>query len=169
VNRQASLTSRVRAGPSFGSVPPCPSGRSVLPGRSAVSAAVIGTPVPSIATYSMSGNGVGGSGTRVRVRIASARAVMAAAAARPSVSAVRWTALAFTSRPARSASSRPAGVNGTAAPARSIIRRSPGVSDVPATPSCSSRGAVPCLQTGQWYQARRNATVPSTVRIVLPR
>jgi len=45
VNRQASLTSWVRARPSSGRF-----GRPVLAGRSSVSAGVIGTPVPSIAT-----------------------------------------------------------------------------------------------------------------------
>jgi hypothetical protein len=105
----------------------------------------------------------------VRAVIAAARASIAVAAACPSASAVRATALAFTSRPARSASRRPAGANGTAAPARSIIVRSPGVRQVPATPNWPSRGAVPCWQVVQCYQARRSGTGPSTVCRVLAR
>jgi hypothetical protein len=34
--------------------------------------------------------------------------------------------------------------------ARAVIARSPGDSDTPATPSCSSRGSTPRRQGGQW-------------------
>src|ERR1035438_9530603 len=81
----------------------------------------------------------------------------------------RSTVLALTAIPARSASSAAALPNGTSAPARAIIWVSPGDSDVPATPSCSSRGAEPCPHSRQWYQALFTRTRPSTVVMVLGR
>src|SRR6266581_4431129 len=136
VNAQASFTSRVRALPS-----------SPLPGRPAVSAALIGTPVPSMAMYSLSGSSAGGSGTSVRAPIAAAPASMTAAAARPSASACRPSRLPVSWIPARSATSPAPGVNGTAPAARAAILRSPGDIVCPAVPSSASRGrqAVPAL------------------------
>ena len=59
--------------------------------------------------------------------------------------------------------------NGTAAAALSFIAVRPGDKDVPATPSSASRGASPCLQVLQWYQARFSVTGPRTVLMTLSR
>ena len=138
MKKTASLTSRVRARPS-----------SPLPSRPAVSFAVTGTPVPSIAAYSLSGSGDGGSGTSFRAVISAARSRTAAAAAVPLASAARSTRLTVSRTPARSSSSRAAFANGPAAAAWSFIAGRPGDMDAPATPSSASRGASPCLQAAQ--------------------
>ncbi len=157
VKKRASLISRVRALPS-----------PALPLRPSVSLGRMGTPVPSTSTYSMSGTGSGGgSGQMTRARSPAASVPAAARAAAPDASADRSIVLAFTASPARSASSAAALPNGTSAPARAIIWLSPGDSDVPATPSCSSRGAKPCPHSRQWYQALLTRTGPSTVVMVL--
>jgi len=59
--------------------------------------------------------------------------------------------------------------NGPAAAALSFIAVRPGDKDVPATPSSASRGASPCLQAVQWYQARFSVTGPRTVSMTLSR
>ena len=105
----------------------------------------------------------------MRARIAAASAAPAARAAAPDASADRSIVLALTAIPARSASSAAAWPKGTSAPARAIISRRPGDSGVPANPSCSSRGAKPCPQSRQWYQARITRTGPSTVVTALGR
>ncbi len=87
----------------------------------------------------------------------------------PSASALRSTRLAVSSIPASSAKSRRAWANGDRAPTRATIRRSPGESEALATPSSVSLGARPPPQLGQWYQARRTVTGPSTVSRRLPR
>jgi hypothetical protein len=158
VKKTASLTSRVRARPS-----------SPLPSRPAVSLAVTGTPVPSMAAYSLSGSGAGGSGTSVRALIAAARSRAAAAAAAPLASADRSTRLAVRCTPAMVCSIADAFANGPSAAARSVIAASPGDMDCPATPSSASRGARPCWQAAQWYQARVRVTGPSTVSMTLSR
>ncbi len=158
MKKTASLASRVRARPS-----------SPLPSRPAVSRAVTGTPVPSIAAYSLSGSGDGGSGTSLRAVIALARLRSAAAFAAPLASADLSTRLTVNCTPARSASSPAALANGPSAAARSVIAASPGDIDCPATPSSASRGARPCPQAAQWYQAREMVTGPSTVSITLSR
>ena len=133
MNTHAILTSRVRARPS-----------SPLPSRPSVSAATIGTPVPSIAIYSLPGSGpAGGSGMTWRAVIAAACASMLTAAAWPSASARRPARLPVSVSPASSPTSLAAAANGTAAAARAVIFRSPGDMPCPATPSCSSRGARP--------------------------
>ena len=115
-----------------------------LPGRPSVSLARTGTPVPSTSAYSMSGTGSGGgSETMARARSSPASAAPALRAAAPDASADRSTVRALTATPARSSSSAAALPKGTSAPARAIIWARPGDSDVPATPSCSSRGAKP--------------------------
>ena len=158
MNAQHSLTSRVRALPS-----------SPLPSRPSVSAVLIGTPVPSIATYSLSGRPAGGSGTSVRAAIAAAWASMTAAAARPSASACRPSRLPVRVIPASAATSPAPRVNGTASAARAAILASPGDMVSPAMPSSASRGARPCPQVAQWYQARFTVTGPRTVSTVLGR
>ena len=132
VKKTASLASRVRARPS-----------SPFPSRPAVSFAVMGTPVPSMAAQSLSGSGDGGRGTTFREAMSRA--------------------------PASFSGSRAAPANGPAAAARSFIAARPGDIDVPATPSSSSRGARPCPQSAQWYQARRRATGPGTVSMTFSR
>jgi hypothetical protein len=138
VKKTASLTSRVRARPS-----------SALPSRPAVSFAVTGTPVPSIAAYSLSGTGDGGSGISFRPVISPARARTASAAAVPLASAARSTRLTVRRTPARTSSSRAAFANGPAAAAWSFIARSPGDMDASSTPSSASLGASPRLQAAQ--------------------
>jgi len=139
VNAQHSFTCLVRALPS-----------SPLPSRPSVSAAIIGTPVPSIAIYSLSGSGPGGGrGTRVRAVIAAAWAWIAAAAAMPPASAWRPGRLPVSSIPASSPARPAPGANGTAAPARALILASPGDIVWPATPSPASLGARPCPQAWQ--------------------
>ena len=130
----ASLTSRVRARPS-----------SPLPSRPAVSFAVTGTPVPSIAAYSLSGSGDGGSGTSLRAVIAAARLRTAAAFAAPLASAASRPAWRSACTPARSSSSPAAFANGPAAAALSFIAASPGDMDVPchAELGVARREAVP--------------------------
>jgi hypothetical protein len=118
----------------------------------------------------MSGTGSGGGmGIISRARSAAASARVAARAAAPDASADRSIVLALMVIPARSAISAAALPNGTSAPARAVISRSPGDSGVPAAPSCSSRGANPRLHSAQWYQARSTRTGPSTVVMVLAR
>jgi hypothetical protein len=129
----------------------------------------MGTPVPSMAAYSLSGTGDGGSGTTFREVISPERSRTAAACAAPLASAARSTRLTPSRTPARSSSSPAAFANGTAAAARSFIAASPGDIDVPATPSPASRGASPCWHGAQWYQARARVTGPSTVSKVLSR
>src|SRR6266571_535891 len=147
VKKRASLISRVRAVPS-----------SPLPARPTVSLGRTGTPVPSTSAYSMSGTGSGGgSGITVRARSAVASAAPAALAAAPDASADRSIVLALTAIPARSCTSAAALPNGTSAPARAIISARPGDSDVPATPSCSSRGAG--LVTGAALNLRAGVPV----------
>jgi hypothetical protein len=143
VKKTASLASRVRARPS-----------SPFPSRPAVSFAVMGTPVPSMAAQSLSGSGDGGRGTTFREAMSRARSRPAAASAVPLASF---------------SGSRAAPANGPAAAARSFIAARPGDIDVPATPSSSSRGARPCPQSAQWYQARRRATGPGTVSMTFSR
>ena len=138
VKNTPSLTSRVRARPS-----------SPLPSRPAVSFAVTGTPVPSIAAYSLSGSGDGGSGMSWRAVIALARSRTAAAAVVPLASAARSTRLAVRRTPARFSSSRAAFANGPAAAAWSFIARRPGDIAWPATPSSASLGASPWPQAAQ--------------------
>jgi len=138
VKKTASLTSRVRARPS-----------SPLPGRPAASRAVTGTPVPSIAAYSLSGSGDGGSGTSLRAVIALARPRSAAALAVPLASADLSTRLAVRRTPARSSSSPAAFANGPLAATRSVIAASPGDIVSPATPISASLGARPCPQVSQ--------------------
>jgi len=119
VNRQASFTSRVWARPS-----------SALPGRPAVSAGVIGTPVPSTSMYSVPGSGrQGRNGITRRARIAADSASWAARAAAPSASAERSTRLTVKVTPASSASRAVALANGTAVAAWAAIERSPGDND----------------------------------------
>ena len=142
---------------------------SPLPSRPAVSFAVMGTPVPSITAYSLSGSGPGGSGTSLRAVIKAARWRAAAPCAAPLASAARSARLAVRRTPARSSSSPAAFANGTAAAALSFITASPGDKDAPATPSPASRGARPCPQAAQRYQARVRVTGPSTVSMTLPR
>ena len=132
VKKTASLTSRVRARPS-----------SPLPSRPAVSFAVTGTPVPSIAAYSLSGSGDGGLGTSLRAVIMAARPRTAAAAAVPLASAARATRLTVRRTPARFSSSRAAFAHVPAAAASSFIARSPGDKDAPATPSPGIPGGWP--------------------------
>ena len=158
MKKTASLTSRVRARPS-----------SPLPALPAVSLEVTGTPVPSIAAYSLSGSGDGGSGTSLRAVIAAARSRSAAALAAPLASADLSTRLTVSCTPARSASSPAALANGPAAAARSFIAASPGDIDAPATPSSASLGARPWPHCSQWYQARVSVTGPSTVSVTLSR
>ncbi len=139
MNATAIFTSRVRAVPS-----------APLPGRPSASAAVTGTPVPSMATYRMSGSGgAGGSGTSVRASTAAACASMTAAAACPSASARRPVRLPVRVIPASSLISRAAAANGTAAAARAHIFRSPADMPCPAIPRWTSRGAKPCPQAVQ--------------------
>ena len=52
--------------------------------------------------------------------------------------------------PASSASRSAAVANGSAAAARAVMRRSPGDSDAPVTPSSSSRGTIPRPHAAQW-------------------
>ena len=85
----------------------------------------------------------------MRARIAAASAAPAWRAAAPDASADRSMVLALTATPARSASSAAALPNGTSDPARAIISARPGDNNVPATPSCSSRGAKPPSHSGQ--------------------
>jgi hypothetical protein len=54
-------------------------------------------------------------------------------------------------------------------PDRALILASPGDIVWPATPSSPSRGAGPCPQAAQWYQARLRVTGPSTVFTILSR
>ncbi len=111
-----------------------------LAGPVAVSAATIGTPVPSIAIYSLSGSGPsGGSRLSLPAATAAASASMTAAAARPSASARRPARLPVRVSPASSLTRRAAAANGTAAAARAVIFRSPGDMPCPATSSWSSR------------------------------
>ena len=109
----------------------------------------MGTPVPSMAIYNMSGSGAGGRGISVRAVIAAACAPVAAAAAVPSASARRPRRLPVSVIPASSPASPAPGVNGTAAAARALIFASPGDIVSPATPSSPSRGAKPCPQAPQ--------------------
>jgi hypothetical protein len=133
VNAAAILTSRVRALPS-----------SPLPWRPATAAATIGTPVPSTATYSLSGaRPAGSSGVTFAEATAAAPAAMTAAAAFPSASARRPARRPVRVIPASSPTRRAAARNGTAAAARAVIFRSPGGMPCPATPSWASRGASP--------------------------
>ena len=101
--------------------------------------------------------------------MSAARPRTAAACAAPLASAARSTRLAVRRIPARSCSSPAAFANGPAAAARSFIAVSPGDMDVPATPSSASRGAKPCPQAAQWYQARVRVTGPSIVSMTLSR
>jgi hypothetical protein len=117
----------------------------------------------------MSGSGHGGSGTIFRPAISADRSRTASAAAVPLASAARSTRLAVSRTPARSSSSPAAFANGPAAAALSFIAVRPGDRDAPATPSSASRGANPCLQASQWYQARLRVTGPGTVSMVLSR
>ena len=105
----------------------------------------MGTPVPSMTAYSLSGTGDGGSGTTFRAVISPERSRTAAACAAPLASAARSTRLAVSRTPARSSSSPAAPANGAAAAARSFIAVRPGDREAPATPSSASRGrqAVP--------------------------
>jgi len=119
----------------------------------------MGTPVPSMAAYSLSGSGEGGSGTSLR----------AAMSAAPPDSAARSTRLTVSRTPASSSSSRAAPANGPAAAARAFIAARPGDIDVPAMASSASRGARPWPQASQWYQALVTATRPRTVSKDLPR
>ena len=125
--------------------------------------------MPSIAPYSLSGSGDGGSGTSLRVVMSAARSRSAACWAMPLASAARSTRLTVSRTPARHSSSPDAFANGAAAAAWSFIAVSPGDMDAPATPSPASRGADPCSQGAQWYQARETVTGPSTVSKVLSR
>jgi hypothetical protein len=109
----------------------------------------MGTPVPSMTAYSLSGSGAGGSGTSFRAVISADRSRTAAACAAPLASAARSTRLAVSRTPARSASSPAAPANGPAAAARSVIAARPGDKDAPATPSSASRGARPCPHAPQ--------------------
>ena len=138
MKKTASLASRVRARPS-----------SPLPARPAVSFEVTGTPVPSMAAYSLSGSGDGGSGTSLRAVISAARSRSAAALTVPLASAALSTRLTVRYTPARSSSSPDALANGPAAAARSFIAASPGDIDTPAMPSSASLGARPCPQSAQ--------------------
>jgi hypothetical protein len=91
------------------------------------------------------------------------------ATAVPLASAALSTCLAVSRTPARSSSKAAAFANGPAVAAVSFIAASPGDIDAPATPSSASRGASPCPQAAQWYQARVRATGPSTVSMTLSR
>ena len=138
VKKTASLTSRVRARPS-----------SPFPSRPAVSLEVMGTPVPSMTAYSLSGSGDGGSGTSFRAAIRAARPRAAAATAPPLASAARSARLTVSLTPASSSSRAAACANGTAAAARSFIAARPGDIDAPAAPSSASLGATPCPHSAQ--------------------
>ena len=116
VKNTPSLTSRVRARPSS----PLPSAPRLL--------AVTGTPVPSIAAYSLSGGGDGGSGISLRSVIALAGSPdRGRAAAVPLASAARSTRLAVRRAPARfsSGAGRPSRTARRAA-TWSFIARRPG-------------------------------------------
>ena len=104
----------------------------------------MGTPVPSIATYSLPGSGsAAGSSASVPAMTAAAWASMTAAAAWPSASARRPARLPVKVIPASSPISRAAAANGTAAAARAVILRSPADMPCPAICSWPSRGASP--------------------------
>jgi hypothetical protein len=90
-----------------------------------------------------------GSATIRRSRIAAASDSAAARAAAPEASADRSMVRGLTVIPARPASRPAARAKETSAPARAIISERPGDSDAPATPSWSSRGACPRLQSAQ--------------------
>jgi hypothetical protein len=105
-----------------------------------VSFEVMGTPVPSMTAYSLSGAGEGGSGTSFRAAMSRARSRPAAARAAPLASAARSTRLAVSRTPARSPSRLAAPANGPATAARSFIAARPGDIDVPATPSSARAG-----------------------------
>ena len=109
----------------------------------------MGTPVPSMAAYSLSGSGDGGSGTSLRAVMSAARSRPAAALAAPLASAALSTRLTVRRTPARSSSSPAAFANGPAAAARSLIAVSPGDRDAPSTSSSASRGAKPRPQAAQ--------------------
>jgi hypothetical protein len=109
----------------------------------------MGTPVPSITAYSLSGSGDGGSGTSFLAVMCAARSRTAAACAAPLASAARSTRLTVRHTPARPSSSRDAFANGPAAAAWSFIARSPGDIVSPATLSSASRGASPCPHAAQ--------------------
>ena len=102
VKKTASLASRVRARPS-----------SPFPSRPAVSFAVMGTPVPSMAAQSLSGSGDGGRGTTFRE-----------AMSRASPAAARLPRTARPRRPGRS--SRPGRATSTCPRRRAHRRAGPG-------------------------------------------
>jgi hypothetical protein len=117
----------------------------------------------------MSGTGRGGIGTSFRPAIRADRSRTCAACAAPLASAARSVRLTVSRTPARSSSMEAAPANGPAAAALSFIAVRPGDRDVPATPGSASRGASPCLQAVQWYQARFSVTGPRTVSMTLSR
>src|ERR1035441_344446 len=117
----------------------------------------------------MSGSGAGGGGGPGGAATAGPCSSIAAAAAAPSASAWQPRRLPVSLIPASSPTSPAPGGNGTAAAARALILASPGDIVSPATPSSASRGAKPCLQSLQWYQALLRVTGPSTVSKVLSR
>jgi hypothetical protein len=117
----------------------------------------------------MSGRGDGGSGTTFRSAISMARSRAKAACAAPLASAARSVRLTVRCTPARSWIMAAAPANGPAAAALPVITASPGDRDVPAVPSSASRGARPCPQAWQWYQARCSVTGPRTVSMTLSR
>lgn len=124
VKNTASLTSRVRARPS-----------SPLPSRPAVCIAVMVTPVPSIAPWSLSAAGDDGIGTSLRPAIRADHSRMPAAYAAPLASAVFSTRLTVSGIPARCSSSPAAFANGPAAAAMSFIAVSAGTGRCPPRPA----------------------------------
>ena len=91
----------------------------------------MGTPVPSMTAYSLSGSGDGGIGTSLRAAMSAARSRAAAAPAVPLASAARSTRLTVSRTPASSSSSPAAPANGTEAAARSFIAARPGRHGLP--------------------------------------
>ena len=126
----------------------------------AVSFAVMGTPVPSMTAYSLSGSGDGGSGTSLRAAIERGAVAAGGATAAPLASAARSTRLAvsrtrpvLSSRGGSARTARPRRPGRSSRPGRATWTR-------PATPSSASRGARPCPQAAQWYQARAQGDRP---------
>ena len=72
-------------------------------------------------------------------------------------------------RGGRPAAPRSLALGWLAAAAGAVILASPGDSEARSMPSSASRGARPCRQSAQWYQARRTVTGPSTVSMTFAR
>ena len=142
VNRQASLTSRVRARPS--ALLPAPRRRR----RHHRHSGAVDGDVELVRRLAAPAAGAGSTPTRP-CAIAADSAARRSAAPPPSISAERSIRLVDNRIPASSASRSPAVANGSAAAARATIERRPGDSDAPATPSSPSRGTIPRLHTAQ--------------------